>query len=71
MTLAARTGLPSIRQVQTLIRDEQQVEVKLSTGDILNGKLKWQDDDCLCIIDDSGQAAIVWRHALAYLKPLV
>ena len=71
MAVDMTTGQPSIRQLQTLIRDEQQVEVKLSTGDVLTGKLRWQDSDCVCIIDDSNQAAIVWRTALVYLKPII
>lgn len=71
MAVDMKTGQPSIRQLQTLIRDEQRVEVKVSTGDVLTGKLRWQDSDCICIIDDSSQAAIVWRTSLVYLKPII
>ena len=71
MAVDMTTGQPSIRQIQTLIRDEQRVEVKVSTGDVLTGKLRWQDSDCICIVDDSSQAAILWRSALVYLKPIV
>ncbi|MEM9218269.1 MAG: RNA-binding protein hfq [Cyanobacteria bacterium P01_F01_bin.150] len=71
MAVDITTGQPSIRQIQTLIRDEQRVEIKMSTGDVLTGKLRWQDSDCLCIIDDSSQAAILWRSSLVYLKPIV
>ncbi|NEQ97689.1 MAG: RNA-binding protein hfq [Cyanothece sp. SIO2G6] len=66
-----KTGLPSIRQLQTLIRDRQQVEVKVSTGDVLTGKLLWQDDDCVCVADANDQPSIIWRHALVFVKPLV
>ena len=71
MAVDMTTGQPSVRQLQTLIRDEQRVEVKVVTGDVLAGKLRWQDSTCICIIDDSNQAAIVWRSALVYLKPIV
>ena len=71
MAVDMTTGQPSIRQIQTLIRDEQRVEVKVSTGDVMTGKLRWQDSDCICIVDDSSQAAILWRSALVYLKPIV
>ncbi|PZO18596.1 MAG: RNA-binding protein hfq [Leptolyngbya foveolarum] len=61
------TGLPSIRQVQTLIRDQQTVEVKLTTGDILAGALVWQDANSICI-KDSEQNTILMRGAIAYVR---
>lgn len=61
------TGLPSIRQVQTLIRDQQMVEVKLTTGDTLAGALSWQDVNSICIKHD-GQNTILMRGAIAYVK---
>ncbi|MGK7889326.1 MAG: RNA-binding protein hfq [Leptolyngbyaceae cyanobacterium] len=66
-----KTGLPSVRQLQTLIRNEQQVEVKISTGDLLTGKLLWQDDDCICVSEAGAQPVIIWRHAVVFVKPLV
>ncbi|MEB3231410.1 MAG: RNA-binding protein hfq [Leptolyngbyaceae bacterium] len=66
-----KTGLPSVRQLQTFIRNGQQVEVKISTGDMLTGKLLWQDDECICIADANNQPLIIWRHALVLIKPLV
>ena len=63
------TGLPSIRQVQTLIRDQQTVEVKLTTGDALAGAIVWQDANSICIKDESGQDTILMRGAIAYVKP--
>ena len=62
------TGLPSIRQVQTLIRDQQTVEVKLTTGDTLAGALVWQDVNSICIKQDDAQNAILMRGAIAYVK---
>lgn len=62
------TGLPSIRQVQTLIRDQQTVEVKLTTGDALAGAIAWQDVNSICIKDANGQDTILMRGAIAYVK---
>ena len=63
------TALPSIRQVQTLIKEASNVELKLLTGDLLTGKINWQDQNCLCLIDEKNQTFTVWRQAIAYLKP--
>jgi host factor-I protein len=63
------TALPSIVQVQTLIKQATIVELKLLTGDLLTGKIGWQDQNCLCIFNENNQPTTVWRHAIAYLKP--
>lgn len=62
------TGLPSIRQVQTLIRDQQAVEVKVTTGDTLTGSLTWQDANAICVKGADGQNTILMRGAIAYVK---
>ncbi|CAN5690667.1 hypothetical protein BH23CYA1_BH23CYA1_11890 [soil metagenome] len=62
------TGLPSIRQVQTLIRDQQLVEVKLTTGDTLAGALSWQDANAICVKGADGENMILMRGAIAYVK---
>ncbi|MEL6137476.1 MAG: RNA-binding protein hfq [Cyanobacteria bacterium J06628_6] len=61
------TGLPSIRQVQMLIRDQQSVEVKLVTGDVISGNVRWQDQNAVCVQAD-GQNLIMMRGAIAYIK---
>jgi host factor-I protein len=63
------TGSPSIRQVQSLIREGTEVELKLITNDLLTGKIRWQDSDCLCLFDHYDQSTIVWRQAIVYMKP--
>ncbi|MBV9388708.1 MAG: RNA chaperone Hfq [Chroococcidiopsidaceae cyanobacterium CP_BM_ER_R8_30] len=62
------TALPSIRQVQTLIKEATAVELKLMSGELLTGKIDWQDQNCLCLLDENKQPTIVWRHAIAYLR---
>lgn len=63
------TGLPSIRMIQGYIKDKQEVELRLSTDDLLVGKILWQDRDCICLIDQYEQSTLVWRQSLVYLKP--
>lgn len=67
MTLELDTGLPSTKWLQGALRDKQTVELKLVTGDTFNGTLRWQDPHCVCVEAD-GQATVVWRTAIAYLK---
>lgn len=62
------TSLPSIRQVQNFIKDTASIELKLLTGDILTGKILWQDPQCLQIADSSGQKTTIWKQAIAYIK---
>lgn len=62
------TSLPSIRQVQKLIKEGTIVELKLLTGDLLIGRISWQDENCLCIFNEKNQSTIVWWHAIAYLQ---
>ncbi len=60
------TGLPSIRQIQMLIRDQQTVELKLLTGDVFNGNVVWQDPQAICL-SVNGQTMLVMRTAVAYI----
>jgi host factor-I protein len=69
MTTELETGLPSVRQIQGLIREGKEVEMKLVTGDLLAGKVRWQDQECVCLLDQYDQPTIVWRQAIVYLKP--
>ncbi|MGB3534098.1 MAG: RNA-binding protein hfq [Microcoleaceae cyanobacterium] len=61
-------GLPSIRQIQTYLKDKQPVEIKLITNDVLEGTISWQDQNCICLQDAQQQTTLVWRQAIAYLK---
>lgn len=65
------TGLPSVRQIQGFIKDKQEVELKLNTNDILMGKILWQDQNCICLVDSKDRPTIVWQQALVYLKPKI
>jgi host factor-I protein len=63
------SGLPSVRQIQTLIKNQTAVEIKLLTGDALQGKIRWQDPDCLGLTDTSDQSTIIRIPAIAYITP--
>jgi host factor-I protein len=62
------TGLPSIRQLQSFIKHQQEIELKLLTDDLLVGKILWQDENCLCLVDHYDHNTIIWRQALVYIK---
>ncbi|PMB04001.1 RNA-binding protein hfq [Fischerella thermalis CCMEE 5198] len=63
------TSLPSTRQLQNLIKQAAATEIKLLTGDILTGRVMWQDQYSVCV-DDNSQQIIIWKQAIAYFKPL-
>jgi host factor-I protein len=69
MSTELDTGLPSIRLIQSLIRDGREVEIKLLTDDLVVGKVLWQDPDYLCVIDHYNQQTLVFRPAIAFIKP--
>jgi host factor-I protein len=69
MTTELETGLPSTRQVQDLIKEGKEVEIKLSTNDLLVGKLRWQDSHCICLLDHYDQPTIIWKQAIVFVKP--
>jgi len=71
MSIELDTGLPSTRQIQTIIREEKEIEMKLSTGDLLTGKVRWQDSHCICIMDHYDQPTIVWRQSIVFVKPKI
>lgn len=71
MSVDLDTGLPSVRLIQTLIREKKEVELKLITDDLIVGQINWQDPDCVCIVDHFDQTTVVWRQSIVFLKPKV
>ncbi|PMB13991.1 RNA-binding protein hfq [Fischerella thermalis CCMEE 5205] len=63
------TSLPSTRQLQNLIKQAAPTEIKLLTGDILTGRVMWQDQYSVCLVDNNSQQITIWKQAIAYLKP--
>jgi host factor-I protein len=64
-----QVSLPSVRQLQSLITEKTKVEIKVSTGDLLIGKIIWHDTNCLCMQDHDGQSVIIWKQGIVFLKP--
>lgn len=78
--------LPSIRHIHHLIRDRknldnpqvnlQNVEIKLLTGDVIVGSVKWIDIHCICVEGqtlggkplDKNREVLIWHHAIAFIK---
>ncbi|MDH6061111.1 RNA chaperone Hfq [Chrysosporum bergii ANA360D] len=60
------TSLPSIKQLQELIKQKTVVEWKLVNGDLLKGKICWQDHNCVCIVNEQNQQITIWKQAIAY-----
>lgn len=50
MTDEFNTALPSIRQLQTFIKDSTEVEVKLSTSDLVVGKSALAGCKIACVL---------------------
>lgn len=63
------TSLPSIRTIQSLIKDKKEVEMKLVTDDLLVGRIFWQDTECVSLIDREDKKIMIWRQAIVFIKP--
>ncbi|AGY59020.1 Hfq-related RNA-binding protein [Gloeobacter kilaueensis] len=63
-------SLPSTRYLQTLIRDQVPVQLTTLTGENLNGRLRWQDGECLCLACGDGEI-LLWRSAVATVRPRI
>ena len=64
-----QTGLPSIRQIQGFIKEATLVQMRLVTNEFLTGRVRWQDQDCICLLDETDSPTVIWRHAIVYIKP--
>ncbi len=63
------TALPSVRQIQEYIKEQQKIVIQLTTTETITGQVLWQDPECLCVTDESNQSLLIWRQALIYIKP--
>jgi host factor-I protein len=64
------SGLPSVRQIQSFIKNKLTVEISLITKTTLRGKILWQDANCLCLInEEENDKTLIWFQAIVYLKP--
>ena len=51
------------------IKEKLTVEFRLMTGDLITGRIFWQDHNCICIFDGNNEQIMVWKQAIAYMKP--
>lgn len=63
------TGIPSVRQIQNFIKNKSYVEVGLTTNKNIEGKVIWQDPQCLCIQEKNQEKTLIWLQAIAYIRP--
>jgi host factor-I protein len=61
------TSLPSTRKMHSFIREKQEIQVKLLTGEVVTGRLLWLDEHCL-MIESGDEKMMVWVNAIAYVK---
>ena len=64
------TSLPSVKQVQNSIKEAKPIELKLVTGDLLAGKILWQDQHCILLADQKTQKTMIWKQSIAYMKQI-
>jgi host factor-I protein len=62
------TTLPSVRQIQTWIKEKTTAEFKLVTGDLITGRAFWQDHSCVSVLDANNQQITIWKQAIVYMK---
>jgi host factor-I protein len=63
------TGFPSIRQIQNFIKNKTPIEISLiNTTEKLKGIIQWQDQNCLCLLNNQQQQVLIWFQAIVYLK---
>jgi host factor-I protein len=64
------SGLPSVRQIQSFIKNKQKLEIGLITNITFTGKILWQDTNCLCLINgENSDKILIWFHSVVYIKP--
>lgn len=63
------TGFPSIRQIQTFIKNKTPVEIALiNHNETMKGIIQWQDQNCLCLLNNQKEKILIWFQAIVYLK---
>lgn len=64
------TGLPSLRQIQSFIKNKQKVEIGLNINKTLKGQILWQDPNCICLNEENKtEKTLIWLQSIVYLKP--
>jgi host factor-I protein len=65
------TSSPSVRHLQDLIRSRSIVHIEMSGGQILTGRIKWQDNQFIALQPDPTlPLVLVNRERVALLRSL-
>ncbi len=65
------TSLPSIRHFQELIRNHKPVQIKITTGESLEGVLAWQDVHYLALREPMGETLLlINRESVVLVRSL-
>lgn len=64
------TGFPSVRQIQTFVKNKTSIEIALTTSQTLQGVILWQDQNCVCLSNSSQEKFLIPHHAIVYIKSL-
>ncbi len=62
------TGLPSIRLIQSAIKDNKTIEIKVVNSEVFSGTVNWQDSDWISLTDNNNQHVVISRHHVIYFK---
>lgn len=62
------TAFPSIRQIQSFVKNKTPIEIGLITNKTIEGVLQWQDENCISLITASKEKILVWYQAIAYIR---
>jgi len=63
------TSLPSIRLIQSYIREKKALQFKLTDGSTITGQLIWQDVLFYCVVDNSQKQLLIARSSVAVIAP--
>lgn len=55
---------PSVAELQKLVREKQQIELLLITGDKKSGFLRWFDDSAFCLSQANNETMTLLRSAV-------
>jgi host factor-I protein len=61
-------GLPSVRIIQSYIKEKKHIQIKLITGEIIKGRIAWQDPECISMVNENDQPILLWRQSIVYLQ---
>jgi host factor-I protein len=62
------TSLPSIRLMQSYVKEKAAIDLRLNDGSTLSGRLLWIDPNFLCVVDASEKQILVRRNSIATLS---